>query len=372
MNNKKRIEDYLTSDYIYLPYYDGMKVLVKDKEYINKNELILYSDDKKVNSSVSGNVLGLTKINNTKYIVIENDFKDKLKTRMGVKRNLSDYTKEEFLCLVKEYGLDTFSSNSKVLVINGIDEYMGEVTYDTLLKEYTIEILDTIDALIDIMNIKKCFLAMNNSDIECVNNMLNNIGTYPKIDLKLFSNDFSIGIKSILVNKLTNYKHKNYDVMYLNIKDVLNMYNILRRKRPMSETFITLTGDNIDYTKVVRVKIGTNLVDVLNYFNIDKDKHIIINGLLNGISLKNNNFIIDHNVRSIFVSDDVFYKESNCINCGECISACPIHINPRYMYFNNNKKSKSYKEKCIGCGICSYVCPSKINLHKGVVYNDKK
>ena len=41
------------------------------------------------------------------------------------------------------------------------------------------------------------------------------------------------------------------------------------------------------------------------------------------------------------------------------------------MHFNNDEKSKKYREKCIGCGICSYVCPAKINL-RGVYKDDKK
>ena len=59
------------------------------------------------------------------------------------------------------------------------------------------------------------------------------------------------------------------------------------------------------------------------------------------------------------------YKCLECINCGLCINACPININPKYMYFNKDKKSKMYKKECIKCGMCSYVCPSKIDLYKG-------
>ena len=74
------------------------------------------------------------------------------------------------------------------------------------MVNYTRELLDTIDALIEVMNIRKCFLAISNSDQDCVNILLNNLGTYPKIDLKLFNYDFSIGNKYVLINKLTLVK----------------------------------------------------------------------------------------------------------------------------------------------------------------------
>ena len=363
---KSRIIDLLTSDYIYLPYNDSMNVYVKDKEYIYKNELLVDNEIKKVNSSVSGKIIGVTTILNKRYIVIENDFKDKLKSRKGSKKEINKYTKESLLELVNQYSLiKDFNINSKVLIINGIDEYLDEITYNTLLKEHTVEILDTIDALIDIMNIKKCFLAVGNKDGELIDILYNNIGTYPKIDLRLFNYDYSIGNKNILINKLTNYRNKNYGILYLNIKDVLNMYSLLKKNRPLSETYVTLTGDLLNYSKVLRVKIGTNLNDILNEFKIDNKDNIIINGLLNGIHVKDSNFIIDNNVRSIFINTIKEYKEEKCINCGLCYSMCPVGINPKYMHFNDDTKANEYLNKCVNCGICSYVCPSKITLNRG-------
>ena len=372
-DEKVKITNFLDVDYVYLPYDNNMNLHVKDREYIYKNQLILDSDTKKVNSSVSGNILGLTTISNKKYIVVENDFKEKQKNRIGSKRNINNYTKEEFNDLINDYRIiSDFNINSKVLIVSGIDEYMGEITYSTLIKEHTIEVLDTIDAIIEIMHIKKCFFAMNNTDEECVNTILNNIGTYPKIDLKLFSYDYSIGNKNILINKLTSYKNKNYDVLYLNINDVLNLYSLLKTKRPLSETYITLTGDLLGFTEVIKVKIGTNLSEIIRKYNIDKLDNIVVNGLLNGIKINDTNFVIDKSVRSIFVNSLKEYKENKCINCGLCKRSCPVGINPKYMHFNNDKKSILYRSKCVNCGICSYVCPSKINLRESEVYNDKK
>jgi len=371
-NNNIEITNLLDVDYIYLPYNEHMQLHVKNKEYIYKNQLILDSDTKKINSSVSGNILGLTTINNKKYIVVENDFKEKQDKKRGTKKYINKYTKEEFCNLINNYRiLDDFKENSKVLIVSGIDEYIGEITYSTLIKKYTTEILECIDAIIEIMNIRKCFFAINNNDADTVNVLINNIGTYPKIDLKMFSYDYSIGNKNILINKLTNYKNKNYEVLFLNIKEVLNLYNLLKTSRPLSETYITLTGNLIDYTKVLRVKIGTNLSDILNEYKI-KENNIIVNGLLNGIKINNTNFVIDKNIRSIFINSLNNYKETKCINCGMCVNNCPVGINPKYMHFNKDKKALEYKLKCVNCGICTYICPSKINLRESEVYNDKK
>ncbi len=367
-----KIFDFLISDYIYLPYYKDYKINVKDGEYIYKNELLINNDKQNIYSSVSGKILGLTTLNNKKYIVIENDFKDKLKIRKGVKRYINKYTKDELTALLKKYNIISEEDvNSKVLIISGIAEYFEENVYSTLLVNYTRELLDTIDALIEVMNIRKCFLAISNSDQDCVNILLNNLGTYPKIDLKLFNYDFSIGNKYVLINKLTNYRHKNYGILYFNIKELMDIYTVLKKDISPSYVYLNLMGDLINFNRVIRVKKGTNIDDLLNEYKITNKDSVYINGLLNGIKLNNTNYIIDNDIRSIFISKDIFTQEQTCINCGLCYKNCPININPKYMHFNNDEKSKKYREKCIGCGICSYVCPAKINL-RGVYKDDKK
>jgi len=355
--------------YIYIPYREG-SLNINNGDYIYKEDLII-NNNKRMFSPVSGTVLGLTTINNKKYIVIENDFKEKTSKRFGTKKYINKYSKEEFVDLIKEYNVvDNFDISSKVLIVSGLDPYVDEITYSTLIKENTIEILDTIDALIDIMGIKKCFFAVNSSDSELVDLLLNNMGTYPKIDLKLFNNNHYISNKSFLVNKLTSYRNKKYNQQYLDVIDIMNIYHVLKKNRYNTETFVTLGGDLLEQKHVLKVKIGTNIKDILDNYKIGYD-NVIINGLLNGIHLKEVNYIIDKNIRSIFINTINKEKEYDCINCGMCNDVCPVNINPKYMYFNKDDKAKKYKKECINCGVCSYLCPSKINLNKGV-RNDKK
>ena len=357
-----KIDNLLTTDYIYIKYDNKSKILFKDGDYIYKNDILT---DTNIYSTVSGKVLGITTINNNKYIVIENDYKDKTRKRRYTKKDINDYSKEDLINILKEYNIVDIDETSKILIVNGIDLYKEELTYNSLIKKYIINILDTIDALNNILNIKKCFFAVNNNDSDTILEIVNNIGSYPKIDLKLFNNDNLIGIKEVLIKKLTNYKNKNYKILYLNIIDIINIYNVLKKHIPITTTYITLTGDLIDYTKVLHVNIGTNIIDILREFKIDKVNNVIINGLLNGVLLKNPNYIIDKNIRSIFINSYKKYNESECINCGECINVCPVNINPKYMHFNKDKKSNEYRKKCIKCGMCSYICPSKINLYNG-------
>ena len=60
-------------------------------------------------------------------------------------------------------------------------------------------------------------------------------------------------------------------------------------------------------------------------------------------------------------------EEPNCIRCGKCINACPMHLMPMMMnaYGNANDLDRCVElgaMDCIECGSCAYVCPARIPL----------
>ena len=54
-------------------------------------------------------------------VVIENDFKEKVKKIKGVKKYLNDYTKKELIELIKLFKVYDGFLIGKVMIINGID-----------------------------------------------------------------------------------------------------------------------------------------------------------------------------------------------------------------------------------------------------------
>jgi Na+-translocating ferredoxin:NAD+ oxidoreductase RNF subunit RnfB len=56
-----------------------------------------------------------------------------------------------------------------------------------------------------------------------------------------------------------------------------------------------------------------------------------------------------------------------CINCGQCIEACPVKLQPDQLLklsdANDWDQADSLRlQDCIECGLCDRVCPSEINL----------
>ncbi len=57
-----------------------------------------------------------------------------------------------------------------------------------------------------------------------------------------------------------------------------------------------------------------------------------------------------------------------CINCGDCIRACPadipVNLLIRYLEAGHYEEAADLYDLhcCVDCGLCSFVCPSKIPI----------
>ena len=142
---------------------------------------------------------------------------------------------------------------------------------------------------------------------------------------------------------------------------------------PSVDRFVHFSGDCLNASCLLEVKVGTTLRDLVSQLGgfIKAPAHIIINGMLCGISVQSLDIPVTKYVKSVtFLSkkhrtDEQIYS---CINCGNCRFACPVHLSPDILY-NHTVKYKLLNEKftasslaCIECGLCNTMCPARLPL----------
>jgi electron transport complex protein RnfC len=363
-----KINTFYNPDNIYIPLYKGMK-LNKDKDLnVLKDELLLKGKDFDIYSPISGVVKKIDDdiyIDNEpiKAIVIENNFKEEVKKKKYATKYIDDLDVETVLKLINKYNVLDIPINplAKTLVVSGIEVDPFERNNTFIINNYSSKILETIDALINIFHIEKTYFCITNTNKEVVYNLTSNIGTYPNVKLKILEDSYPLGYESVLINKILTKKEIKWNYNYLTCEDVLNIYKILKKDQPISEKLVTIGGNCVEETKVISVKYGTKISDIIkNNIEITNDKYLVVeNGLIAGKVLSELNNIVTRNTRSVFLNTKDTRKEKKCINCGLCMFKCPVGLNPKLI-----KSGKGDKSRCIHCGACTYVCPSLINFKK--------
>lgn len=163
----------------------------------------------------------------------------------------------------------------------------------------------------------------------------------------------------------------------LNVQTVYNINQAVSFGYPMMHRVITVSGDNVKDPKNLRVPMGTNMQEILEYCGgcITDSRKIIVGGSMTGMEVSDLNIPVTKDPSDIIIltreSSDPGYS-TNCIKCGRCINSCPSRLMPsrlyKYALKGDQENFKKYDgEECIECGSCSFICPAKIELHKSII-----
>lgn len=363
INFDNKIYPFLSIEHIYIPIETGFDLLKKQNDIILKGESILENKIKKIRSSISGKVIGTTKLIcdgiEKECVVIENNYSESSKdTKSKIKNITSDDILKSLSVLNLEKYLNIFQSKKiDNLVINGIEDepYFENSPY--ILKSFSNEILKTVDLISNAYNIKNCYIAVKSTDTTNINLFLSKIGTYTNINLNLIEDKYLLGQEFFLLE----YMHLKDNSIVISAKDLLSIYNNLLYNDYNLNTFITIASPFLPKSYVVNVKIGTLLSDVFNSLNINiKDNYLCIyNGLMTGYEVDYKKCIVTSNMKGVIIIPKFNEEEKQCNLCGMCYKICPVNVNPKNV-MDTGKKSKN----CIDCGLCTYICPCKINLRK--------
>lgn len=397
---KKNIHEYIKPQIIYVPLENKNGVtyehLVKQGDYVYKGDVVAIN--KNINfplhSSVSGYAItGTKKIMNNgkkiKCVVIENDFKEKYRDKIGAKRKINNYTKEEFITLLRKSGITglggsdfptflKYNSDKEInyLLINGVECEPYIDCDKAVMNNFAEELLECVDSILEIMKIKKAYFVIKENNFKTAEILKQYIGTYPNIELSLVPDFYPAGWERNVVSSVLNKEYKNYPieigVIVSNVSTIYAIYEMLKYNRPLTERIITITGTGIRKPTNVKVKIGALLSEIIE--NIEGYKEIknplfIAGGPMMGKSLPSDELVVTKDLNCVLVIENNEEKQYPCIKCGKCSMVCPVKLSPVLImknYDNVNKLKNLKPEKCIECGLCSYTCPSKIEVREYV------
>jgi len=385
--------------YVYIPLISGndtnITVTVKKGDYVYKGSII---GKRKGNlripilSSISGTVIDYEEKycsngNKVKCVVIENDYLDATEKEYE-NNNISEYTKKQFIKTIQECGIVGLGGSGfptyikyntdqkiKTLIVNAV-ECEPYITADyALIQEKCEEILETIDAILEINEIEEAIIAIKNTNLQLKEIIDNYIGTYLKIKVVLVPNLYPMGWEKNLVKyiKKTDYQNIPLErgIIVNNVSTIFAIYEALKYKKPLTERIVTFTGENLKRPQNVLVKNGTMSSEIIEKVGGIKKKNTVFvaGGPMMGKKIESNEMIINIYDNCVLLVDEPNEPETQCLRCGKCVLNCPAKLSPiliRDAKQDKNKLNKLEPNRCIECGLCSYICPAKINIRNAV------
>lgn len=395
INPTKKIIDDLAIQIMYIPLTSKMgyiyKETVKPGDYVTIGMQIGKNNIAEIPliSPISGTVIGFEDkyISNgklVKCIVIENDFKEKYQDKVGKVKDITKYSKEEFIYLLKKCAITGMSGSGfptyikydtpkeiKCLIVDGAECEIYASADGARIYNNPEDILECIDAITEIMGMEKAYIAINEKNELLINKFLKYINSYPNIKIYPIENGYPNGYERYLVKEILGLTYDKLPievgVINENVSTIYAIYEALKYHKPLTDRIVTISGPGINKPANYLLKNGTNFNEVLLKTNLQKEINnplIIAGGAMMGTSIPSDELIITPDVNCILIMSNLKEKATECIKCGKCSEVCPMNLIPS-LIIENPRQSKELKiNKCINCGLCSYVCPSKIEVRE--------
>ena len=140
---------------------------------------------------------------------------------------------------------------------------------------------------------------------------------------------------------------------------------------PLMSRIVTVSGDCIENPSNFRVRIGTDVEDLINKCGgfVKTAAKVIMGGPMMGISMPYTDVPIVKGSSGILgFSEEMIHGrvKQNCLRCGKCVEGCPMNLLPNIIKEavvadDVEKLEKLNTMDCIQCGSCTYVCPAEQN-----------
>ena len=153
-----------------------------------------------------------------------------------------------------------------------------------------------------------------------------------------------------------------------NVGTVAAIADAVELGEPPLSRVTTVSGDAVATPKNVLAPIGTKYSDLVEFCGGEKTvpAKVISGGTMMGFSVPTLGIATTKTTSGLLLlsSARVFqYSSGACINCGRCVRACPMNLNPalisKAVDANDMKTAENaHVMDCIECGACSFGCPA--------------
>jgi electron transport complex protein RnfC len=154
------------------------------------------------------------------------------------------------------------------------------------------------------------------------------------------------------------------------------IYEAVVFDKPLMERIVSVTGGAVANPGNLKARIGSTFGELIEECEGFREipKKVVAGGPMTGFAIYDLDMPLIKGTSGILALTAREVNEAPhtpCINCGRCISVCPMGLQPTtlYKFIDHEEYSAALGiglMDCIECGACSYVCPAHIPLVQGM------
>ncbi len=265
------------------------------------------------------------------------------------------------------------------LIINGAEcEPFLTADYRIMIEEAE-KLISGTRVIKKVLNAENCIIAVEDNKPDAIEKISGVLEEKKISDIEVIScrTKYPQGGEKQLINAVTKREVPSgglpMDVgcVVQNTGTVCAVYDAVYKGIPLVERIVSVTGPCVSKPSNFRTMIGTPVSVLLNAAEADMDKTVklLSGGPMMGLAQGSTEVPVIKATSGILCLNELppSEKERPCINCGRCVSVCPIGLVPskiaKLVSTGYYEDSGGWDIKdCMECGSCAYVCPSKINL----------
>ena len=328
-------------------------------------------------------------------VVIDNDYKDEpdpsIKPLDIDGMSAEDITKAIRSAGIVGHGGAAFPTHIKIssglgkvdtVIINGA-ECEPYITSDhRILLEYPWEVVGGAKILRKLFNLPEVKLAIETNKEDAFPVLKEYLPQDGSVKIYPLVPKYPQGAEKQIINALTGREvpsgklPADAGAAVFNTDTCAAIYRLFATGMPVIRRIVTVSGSAISNPKNLECRIGTpigELIEACGGF-LESPNKLLMGGPMMGNPLFSLEVPVIKGTNAIlaFCKDEcVTVKDGHCIRCGKCLDACPMRLEPTYIYACSEKGSVADLEyydtlDCIECGACTYVCPAKLPLVQGI------
>lgn len=350
-----------------------------------------------VHASVSGTVVAVEPRphpngTNVMSVVIENDFLDTLCPDIVPRENIDGLTGEELTKIIHEAGIAgmggaTFPTDVKIssglgkldtIIVNAAECEPYITSDDRLMRETPERVIEGLRVLLKIFGLEKGYIGIEANKQAAIAVLKELCPAGGDIVVQVLRTRYPQGAEKQLIQTITGRQVPPGGLPaavgcgVFNTATCAAIYDAVYQGMPLVRRGVTVTGGAITNPKNFIAPIGTpytDLIEAAEGFCAEPYK-VLTGGPMMGIAQFDLSVPVIKGTNAITCftkKDRVVENTPHCIRCGRCVSVCPMHLMPLYLYQAERKddieglNSRNIGD-CIECGSCAYICPARIPL----------